>query len=162
MAPPLMPSVGRRKKEPSMERSEVLEFLRSQRWAIQASTSPQSRVQAAVVGFAINEQFEIVFDTLNSTRKVQNLRSNASVALVVGGVADGDERTVQYEGVADFPEGQELRQIQGVYFAKFPDGRSRLSWPGITYVRVQPRWLRFSNFNANPPLIVEFTFEPIP
>jgi uncharacterized protein YhbP (UPF0306 family) len=145
-----------------MERSEVLEFLRSQRWAIQASTSPQSRVQAAVVGFAINEQFEIVFDTINSTRKAQNLRSNPNVALVVGGVTDGDERTVQYEGVADFPEEQELKQLQELYFAKFPDGRSRLSWTGITYVRVRPRWLRFSNFNANPPVVVEFTFRPIP
>ena len=39
--------------------------------------------------------------------------------------------------------------------ASYPDGLARLVWPGITHVRIRPRWLRFSDFNQRPPLIVE-------
>jgi hypothetical protein len=65
---------------------------------------------------------------------------------------------VQYEGVADEPNGLELEQLKEHYFVRFPEGRDRQSWPGILYLRVRPRWIRFSNFKTTPPEIVEFTF----
>jgi hypothetical protein len=42
------------------------------------------------------------------------------------------------------------------YFESFPDGRERQSWPGITYIRARPTWLRFSDFGPDPPEIIEF------
>ncbi len=57
-----------------------------------------------MVGIAVSDDFEIVFDTIDSSRKAQNLRWRAEIAFVVGGIATNDERTVQYEGVADKPE----------------------------------------------------------
>jgi general stress protein 26 len=134
----------------------LLDFLRSHRLAVQASVSPTSASQAAVVGFAITDQFEIVFDTIESTRKAQNLRQNPKIALVVGGLLAGDERTVQYEGIADEPSGPELERLKRVYYDAYPDGPSRLSWPGLIYVRVQPTWVRYSDYNRDPPAIVEF------
>jgi uncharacterized protein YhbP (UPF0306 family) len=139
-------------------RLEVLEFLRGCSLAVQASVSPSLVPQAAVVGFIVTDDFELFFDTLESTRKMANLRQNARIAFVIGGLADGDERTVQYEGTADEPGGSELNQLKEQYFRRFPDGRDRQKWPGITYVRARPRWLRFSNFNTTPPEIAEFTF----
>ena len=35
------------------------------------------------------------------------------------------------------------------------DGRDRLSWPGLIHVRVRPTWIRYSDFNRQPPEIVE-------
>jgi general stress protein 26 len=134
----------------------LLDFLRSHRLAVEASVSPTGGAQAAVVGFAITDQFEIVFDTLVSTRKAQNLRQNPKIALVVGGSAAGEERTAQYEGIADEPSGAELEQLKRVYYTAYPDGPSRLSWPGLIYVRVQPTWVRYSDYTIEPPLIVEF------
>jgi len=46
-----------------------------------------------MVGFAVADQFEIVFDTLQTTRKARNLRQNPHLALVIGGRAPNDERT---------------------------------------------------------------------
>jgi len=140
-----------------MTRAALLEFMRGHRVAVQASVSPLDAAQAAVVGIAVTDRFEIVFDTLSSSRKAQNLRRNPKIAFVIGGLADGEERTVQFEGVADEPAGEELERLKRIYYAVYPDGPSRLSWPGLIYVRVRPVWIRFSDFTADPPTMVDFT-----
>jgi len=137
---------------------DLVSFIRSHRWAIEATTSTTLEPQAAIIGIAVTDQLELVFDTLASSRKVANLRANPRVALVIGGWDDNDPRTVQYEGVADFPSGAELEPFKQVYFATFPDGATRLSWPGITYVRVKPAWVRYSDFRSEPPVISERVF----
>jgi general stress protein 26 len=143
-----------------MTRDELLAFMRSERYAVQTSVSAQGRPQAAVVGIAVSAAFEIVFDTLDSTRKAVNLRANPGVAFVIGGTREGDERTVQYEGTADVPEGTERERLQRIYFAKFPEGKDREAWSGLIYVRVKPTWIRYSNYNVQPPEIIEFDLLP--
>ena len=91
---------------------DLLAFLRQHRVAVEASVSAAAGAQAAVVGIAVTDRFEIVFDTLSSSRKAQNLRRNPKLAFVIGGLIEGDERTAQYEGVADEPAGDELRTRQ--------------------------------------------------
>ena len=141
--------------------TELLEFMRTQRLAVEASCSPEGAAQAALVGVAVTGGLEIVFDTLDTTRKARNLRASSRVAFVLGGWVAGDERTVQFEGVADEPVGAELERVKQAYFAVWPDGPSRASWPGLTYFRVRPTWIRFSNFNHAPPRIVEFTSDQL-
>lgn len=138
-------------------RGALLAFLREQRYAVEASVSAAGQPQAAVIGFVVSDEFEIVFDTLGTTRKMANLRANPKIALAIGSLHAGEERGVQYEGLADEPRGLELARVQELYFAKFPEGRVRLSWPGITYVRVRPTWLRYSDYGGSEPLILEFT-----
>ena len=136
---------------------ELLAFMRTHRVAVQASVTASNAPQAAVVGIAVTDRFEIVFDTLGSSRKAANLRANSSIALVLGGLLPGEERTVQCEGLADEPEGEERDRLTAAYYAVYPDGPDRLSWPGLTYVRVRPQWIRYSDFGQATPLIVEFT-----
>ena len=137
---------------------DVLTFLRTQRHAVQASVTPQGEPQAALVGIAFTDILEIVFDTLSSTRKFANLRANPHISFVIGGWQDGDERTVQYQGIADFPEGDELQRLQSDYFTVFPEGRARQDWPDIAYVRVRPTWLRYCDYRNTPPVTQEFKF----
>ena len=139
-----------------MTTAELLAFMRGNKLAVQASVSTTNAAQAAVVGIAVTDALEVVFDTLDSTRKVANLRTNPQLVFVIGGPVPGDERTVQYEGVADEPTGPELERIRAAYFSAWPDGRSRANWPGLIYVRVRPTWIRYSDFNQHPPLVVEF------
>ena len=134
----------------------LLDFMRLHRLAVQASVAVAGVSQAAIVGFAVSDQFEIVFDTLQTTRKAHNLRQNPHVALVIGGWVPDDERTVQYEGEADEPAGAELDRLKQVYYAAYPDGPERASWPGLIYLRVRPRWVRYSDYNKSPPEIAEF------
>jgi len=141
--------------------TKLLTFLRQHRLAVEASVSPAQTPQAAVVGIAITDRFEIVFDTVDWTRKARNLRSNPRVAFVIGGVADGEERTVQYEGIADEPSGAELERLKAIYCCVYPDGPSRLSWPGLIYVRVRPTWIRYTDYTVDPTEIAEFSAEDL-
>jgi hypothetical protein len=138
-----------------MQRTELLEFLRRHRIAVQASVTQAGTPQAAVVGIAITDELEIVFDTVQSTRKYANLVADPRIALVVGW---DDGMTAQIEGIADFPSGSELERIRECYFVAYGDGRDRLAWPGITHVRVRPHWVRFSDFTVDPPHIVELVW----
>ncbi|WP_137993263.1 pyridoxamine 5'-phosphate oxidase family protein [Streptomyces vilmorinianum] len=134
-----------------MKHDELIRFLRGHRIAVQASIGPDGAPQAAVVGFAVTDDLEIVFDTVETTRKYRNLRADPRIALVIG----WDEVTAQIEGVADFPVGPELERLRESYFAVYPDGRDRLAWPGITHVRVRPHWVRRSDYTREPPAIEE-------
>jgi pyridoxine/pyridoxamine 5'-phosphate oxidase len=129
-----------------------LAFLRQHKLAVVASVSSQNAPQAALVGFAATDDLELVFDTLGNTRKAANLRRNARIAVVVGW---DEAQTVQLEGMADEPTGADLAALQKCYFAAFPDGQERLAWPGLTYFRVRPIWMRYSDFRGPTPIIEE-------
>ena len=139
-----------------MDLSELLQFVRGHSLAVQASVSPSGGPQAAVVAFAVTNAFELVIDTVETSRKAPNLRRNPKIAFVIGGLTDHDERTVQYEGIADEPQGEELERLKEIYFSRFPQGRDRQSWPGLLYIRARPTWIRYSDYNRSPAEIVEF------
>ena len=140
-----------------MTPAEVVELIRRYRLAVVSSVAADGAPQSAVVGFAISNELEIVFDTLASTRKCQNPLRDPRVALVIGW---DDELTFQIEGRVDFPTGEELQRLHTCYFTVYPDGRQRLGWAGITHVRVRPTWIRMSDFKQDPPRIVEVTPQP--
>jgi sulfate adenylyltransferase large subunit len=136
-----------------MTRGQLLAFLRRHRLCIQASAAESGAPQAAVVGFAVSDELEIVFDTIGTSRKMVNLRRDPRVAIVVGW---DDEQTAQIEGIADEPQGEELARLKAVYFQVYPDGVERQSWKDITYVRVRPIWARYSDFRPGSNAVVEW------
>jgi hypothetical protein len=129
-----------------MTRDELIGFLRSQKVCVQASVHADGRPQAAVVGYAISDDMEIVFDTVTTSRKFANLTTDPRCAITVW----SGEITVQLEGIADVPTGDDLERLRACYFVAYPDGRERLrDWPTLTYVRVRPTWARYSDFATN-------------
>ena len=138
-----------------MNRSALLLYMRENLYAVQASTGPVGP-QAAIVGVVITDDFEIFFDTLSTTRKAVNLRQHQNIALVFGNVAGTDGRTVQVDGVADEPTGAELARLKRLYLERFPDGVERERLADITYFRVRPTWLRYSDFRPETPVILEW------
>ncbi len=105
--------------------------MRGHSLAVQASVSPSAAPQAAVVGIVVTDDFEVFFDTLNVTRKVRNRRRNPTIAFVLGGLAPGDKRPVQYEGVADESVGTALQRLKSCTSSDFPtavSGRVGKTW----------------------------------
>ncbi len=129
--------------------------MAEQKLGVLGSITPEGKPQSALMGIAVTPELEIIFDTVKSSRKYGNLMANPAASFAVGWRG---EQTVQYEGEAHKPSGSELARYQKIYFARWLDGPSRLSWPGITYFVVRPKWIRYSDFGQSPPLIEEFTF----
>jgi hypothetical protein len=134
-----------------MTRTELIVFLRETKLAVEASYRADGHPQAAVIGVAVTDELELVFDTLTTSRKYANLRRDGRCALAWW----RDAVTVQIEGVADEPAPGELERLRAHYFAAFPDGPERAAWPAIAYFRVRPTWIRASDFSTQPPRITE-------
>lgn len=137
-----------------MTKESIYQFLGQHKLAVIATAGAAGQPEAAVIGIAVTEDLEVVFDTFNSSRKYQNLIQNPKVALVIGWDA---ETTVQLEG-----EALELRdpgadQYKEVYFSVYPDGRERAAnWAGLVHFVVKPNWVRYSQFTG-PTVIEELT-----
>ena len=138
----------------SMTEAHLHRFLAQCKLGVLGTLGEANVPQSALVGIAVTEDLEIVFDTVKSSRKYPNLIARPECSFVIGWTR---EQTVQYEGRADELSGGELQRCQQVYFKAWPECRVHLSWPGIAYFVVRPRWIRYSDFDQNPPRIQEFT-----
>jgi general stress protein 26 len=142
-------------KEHLMNVEEVFQFMDGQRLAVIATVDEDVRPEAALMGFAVTPELEIIFDTVRSSRKYPNLKKNPRVAWVIGCTS---EITVQFEGMAEELEGEKLEKYKKTYFEKFPDGPVRESWPGITYFVVRPKWVRYCDYDPKKRRIEEKEF----
>ena len=138
-----------------LSKAELCEFIVGHRYGVVATTHEDGSSQSALVGIAVSPELEIYFDTAGDTRKAKNLCRDPRISIVIGW---DDEQSVQLEGVADEPKGAGLSALKPVYYAAWPDGPARESWPGITWFRVRPRWIRFSDFNRADSAVRETTF----
>ena len=135
-----------------MKLEEVFDIVRRKRLAVVSTVHDSGAPEAALVGFALTERDEVVFDTLGSSRKAVNIVRRPAAALVIGWEND---ISVQIEGVARRPQGDDLAYAKAAYFREWPDGRGRENWPDIAYIVVKPRWMRYANY-AGAPVIEEF------
>ena len=138
-----------------MTEADLFSFLVKQRLGVLGTIGPTGAPQSALMGIAATDKLEIVFDTVKSSRKYPNLIARPACSFVIGGWSTG-EQTVQFEGEAEELRSPELERYQETYFKVYPDGPSRMTWPGITYFVVRPTWIRYSDFDTSPPLIHEF------
>jgi len=88
-----------------MNVDEVFQFMNRESLAVLATAAVNGQPEAALMGFAVTPELEIIFDTVKSSRKYPNLKKNPRVAWVIGCTT---EVTVQYEGVAEELEGEQL------------------------------------------------------
>ena len=129
--------------------------MASHKLAVLSTVSTGNSSQSALIGIAVTPDLEIVFDTVKSSRKYPNLIATPACSLVIG---CSSEQTLQYEGRARELTGDEPAPYQEIYFEAWPECRQHLSWPGISYFAVRPQWIRYSDFDQNPPLIHEVSF----
>ncbi|MEZ5355119.1 MAG: pyridoxamine 5'-phosphate oxidase family protein [Bryobacteraceae bacterium] len=140
-----------------MTEAELYPFLQRHKLAVIGSVSEAGRPQSALVGIAVTQRLEIVFDTVTTSRKYPNLIAKPDCSFTIAW--DGAQ-TVQYEGLAEEIRPPDLAAYQRIYFQAWPDGPNRLSWPGIVYFVVRPVWIRYSDFAVEPALVREFHFDP--
>jgi len=134
---------------------QLYEFIKARRCGVVSTVSRGGAPEAAFVSLAVTPDLELLFETLNMTRKYENLQRDGRVAIVIGGDSD---KTLQVEGLADEPDKFHLDDLKSVYYAMIPENRSHDGWPGLTYMRVRPTWIRLSDYGA-PWSVEEFRFD---
>lgn len=134
-----------------MTKEFVYSFVKKHWTGVLATTAPDNTPEAALMGIAVTGDLELIFDTVNTSRKYVNLKQNNRVALVIGW---DDLTSIQYEGIAEELSGPGAEKWKEFYFEKFPDGREKAKkWPGMTYFKVTPKWIRYSSIKNG--LVVE-------
>ena len=135
-----------------MDRATLYQFLAQHRYGVVSSISQDCVPQSALVGIAVTADLQVIFDTVESSRKFANLVARPSCSFVVGWEA---EQTAQIEGTAEHLVGERLAYYLPTYLAAWPDGADRMTWPEIAHFAVRPRWIRYSDFDRTPPFIHE-------
>jgi general stress protein 26 len=138
---------------------ELLAYVRLHRLAVIATVAEDGAPQAALVGIASTGGLELVFDTLSTTRKHRNLLRDPRIAVTFSGPG---EKTAQIEGVALPVSRADVADAAflDAYYAVWPDGRERASWPNLVYWRVAPRWARYSDYDRGP-LVAELRWPEV-
>ena len=114
--------------------------------------------ESAVMGYALGESNILVFSTDKNSRKVPNIEKNHRVAMIFGW--SFGELNIQMEGAASLVTGgNDLHACEDIYFAAHPEALEFKGTPETIYIKVQPVWLRLSDYNPNPPDIKETNIE---
>ena len=98
-----------------MTKDFIYHYLSRQRLAVLSSIAPGNRPQAALIGIAVTEDLEIIFDTVTRSRKYKNMLDHPAVSLVIGW---DNETTIQYEGNAELLSGEGSEQYKEVRGSK--------------------------------------------
>ncbi len=138
----------------ALKKSAAVEFIRQRGLGVVSTVSATGTPQSALVNLAVTDDLELVFFTLQDARKCRNLRRDKRIAVVVGWE---NEETLQLEGIADEPRDGELGRLKEVYAASRPHTGAQMAWPGLTYFRVRPTWVRLSNY-GHPWSVTEASF----
>lgn len=136
----------------SLDRDSVVAFIRTHGDGVLSTLGPDGSPQSAYLTLTVTDRGELVLDAREASRKVANLRQDSRVAVVVGG-ADGV--TLQAEGLADFPAGDEWQRCADAYQEAFPRFASSLHDPAIVVVRVRIVWARLSDFRSPTAVLRE-------
>lgn len=99
--------------------------------------------EAAFINLAVVPEFKIAFETLITSRKYRNLQTDPRAALVIGGHG---KTTLQIEGFVDEPAEIEREEMIALYYNACPQNISHQNWPGVTYMRFRPNWIRYSDY----------------
>ncbi|OIJ68478.1 hypothetical protein WN71_007860 [Streptomyces mangrovisoli] len=127
-------------------------FIRRHGDGVFSTLGPDGSPQSAYLTLAATDRGEIVLDARETSRKVANLRRDGRVSVVVGG---RDGVTLQAEGLADIPSGDERQRCADAYREAFPEFAPSLEDPAIVVVRVKILWARLGDFRPSTALVQE-------
>ena len=132
-------------------KKEVLKFLTDQKVGV-VSTISENRPNGAYIYYIVDENLDIYFTTVVSTRKHKNIALNVNVAFTVGTIKP--PKTVQIEGLAEVVTDENTLKALTALYANivtennhYPVPLTKLDWQqGVVMYRIRPTWLKWSNF----------------
>ncbi len=134
---------------------DVARFIRREKSGVLATVSRAGAPEAAFVSIAAVDDGTLIVDSSVSFRKIENLRSDSRVALVVG----SGSISVQIEGLASLAvEDNERQRLGSEYVAQFPGSRALVD--GFAVIGIRPRWVRVYDASVSSPVVTEAHWPP--
>jgi pyridoxine/pyridoxamine 5'-phosphate oxidase len=130
-----------------LSRQKAYQFLGARNLAVMSTVTESGEPEAALINYAVTRDLELIFETLQTSRKYANLCRSPKAALVMGFA--GECETCQYEGIVDRPDEYLMQPLLETYFAARPEGLEHRGWPNLIYLRIRPTWIRISNYSRN-------------
>ncbi len=134
-------------------KSEALAFLKSHKAGILATVSSDGKPHASAVYYVADENFNIYFLTLFSSRKYQAIQSNPAVAFTVGTL--DVPQSLQIEGVASEIRHEDEKKAHISDLVQVLTSNSRYYAPitkldpsEVVMIWVQPKWVRWGDFSS--------------
>ncbi|MBI2635312.1 MAG: pyridoxamine 5'-phosphate oxidase family protein [Parcubacteria group bacterium] len=138
------------------EKKLIADFIKKHNLAVLATVNPEGKPEAAAIKFSVKNELNLIFDTSNRFRKYENFKNNRNVAVVIG----WDQNiTVQYEGIVSELSGEELAECKIIHIARFPDFAKFSDMDETRYFKIDPLWIRRSDFTVIPWEIYEVDFD---
>lgn len=125
------------------KKAAFISYINAVNAGVIATADRERGPESAFINLAVMPDMAIVFETLITSRKYRNLQRDPCASLVIGGQG---KTTLQIEGLVDEPTGTLLDDVISTYYEACPQNASHRNWPGLTYLRLRPRWLRYSDY----------------
>jgi general stress protein 26 len=122
------------------DKEDIWEYMHHLSLGVISTVTMKGTPEAALVGFAQTNSFEILFGTNVATRKYENIRHQPRVAFVIGW---DKGRTVQLEGTARELKKEEWSVVERYYWTKTPDAKWFATEKGQCYFIVKVEWMRY-------------------
>ncbi len=131
-------------------RSEISDYLKTQRIAVLGVEMPDGSPHMATVHFAHSEDpLMFYFETHSGSRKAEALRNGAKVrASLVVGFDESKPKTLQLDGEARLITEVEKKMFNDVYLGKFPEKTEKSSGSDIVFFIFKPTWWRFTDWHT--------------
>lgn len=131
-------------------RTEILEYLRTQKVCVLAVEMPDGSPHAATVHFSyIEDPFTIIILTSPSSRKYEAFIKNPAPASIVIGTSEDTLYTFQLDGEVRISDDKKLRQL---YDEKFP--KAAHLFAKDTLFTFTPTWWRFTSWPAGKKVVL--------
>jgi general stress protein 26 len=138
--------------------TNLIDFLTKQRVGSFATILKDGSPHSAALHFSHqNEPFELYFSTDNTSLKVQDLLDGkTSKASFVVGFSEEEWITVQMDGeVSVVADEEELKKIHKIHYAKITQAEKYKDDPSTLFLKFNPKWWRYSDYNTDPPIILQ-------
>lgn len=136
-------------------RDQFNEWMRRQVLSTLSTLDHTGAPNSATVAFSVTDSGEYLIGTSESSRKSQNIDTDARVAMTV---TDPDERmTVQLEAIAEkLSEDEFTEQYAEEHYRQRPESLPFRDEPGQCHILVKPTHIRFSDVHVYPWVITDF------
>ena len=133
----------------------IMDFIKNEKLAVLATVTIDGKPEAAVMAFSEKDNFELIFQTPNDSRKYANLKKNPNVAVAYGWDLEKNI-TVQYEGVAKEAQGGEINECREIHSRKSQISAEYANIPENKYFKVIPKWIRYWDFKTDEKFVLTF------